>query len=316
MPGLIDLYEAHKKDRDNFEILAFHDGTVKDFADLDKKIERPRNRFWGGHDLPFPILLDATGQTVKEWGIHAFPTTLLIDPEGKLVGRAGVVAGEKELEEKLPPLPMSVRVARALDRNLPTFRLGALPRHRTLEGAVQLMSFLSNVPIRFDHESLKAAGVAPESPLPLDMTTSITLRSALNLILEAFNLTYKQDDEGLVIKSRESAEQPERLSERQIVALKRLEKALDEKVGFDFKERPLEEIVSFFQSHVPHETVILSPRDRKAGTLDPKMLVTGSAKDVPLREALTKLLGPLGVDYTIRDEVIVLTAKPKAAVGK
>jgi hypothetical protein len=53
-----------------------------------------------------------------------------------------------------------------------------------------------------------------------------------------------------------------------------------------------------------------------AGALDPKMLVTGSAKDVPLREALTKLLGPLGVDYTFRDEVIVLTAKPKSAAGK
>jgi hypothetical protein len=45
------------------------------------------------------------------------------------------------------------------------------------------------------------------------------------------------------------------------------------------------------------------------------MLVTGSAKDVPLREALTKLLGPLGVDYTIQDEVIVLIAKPKETPG-
>jgi hypothetical protein len=310
---LIDFYEAHKKDRDKFEILAFHEGTVKDFAELDNKIERPRNRFWGGHDLPFPILLDATGQTIKDWGVHVFPTTLLIDPEGKLVGRAG----EKELEEKLPPLPMSVRVARALDRNLPTFRVSKSLRFRnTLEQVVQLMSRLSNVPIRLDLESLKAAGVAPDAILPLDMVASITLRSALNLILEAYNLTYIQDDEGLLIKARESGGRPERLSERQRAAVKRLEKALEEKVRFDFENKPLAEVAAFFQSHVPHETVILSPRDRKAGLLDPKTTVTGSAKDVPLREALKNLLEPLGVDYIIRDEVIVLIAKPKATPGK
>ena len=305
---MIDLYEAHKKDRDKFEILAFHDGTVKDFAELDKKMERPRNRFWGGRELPFPILLDATGQTIKDWGVRAFPTTLLIDPEGKLVGEAQ----EKELEEKLPPLPMSVRVARALDRNVRTFRLG----NTTLEAAMQLMSRLCNIPIHFDRESLKAAGVAPDSLLPLDMVASITLRSALNLILEAHNLTYTQNDKGLRIKSRESGTQTERLSERQRAAVKRLEKVLDQKVRFDFKDKPLEEVARFFDNQTQDETVILSPRDRKAGTLDPKMLVTGSAKDVPLREAMTKLLGPLGVGYTIRDEVIVLTAKPKAASGK
>ena len=308
MPGLIDLYEAHKKDRDKFEILAFHDGTVKDFAELDKKMERPRNRYWGGHDLPFPILLDATGQTIKEWGVRGFPTTLLIDPEGKLVGEAQA----KELEEKLPPLPMSVRVARALDRNVPAFRL----ENTTLEGAMQLMSRLTNVPIRFDSESLKTVGVTPESPLPLEMVASITLRSALNLILEAHNLTYTSDDKGLVIKARESGAPPERLSERQRSAVKRLEKALDQKVSFDFKYKPLDEVSRFFDNHTQDETVILSPRDRKAGTLDAKLLVTGSAKDVPLREALTKLLGPRGVGFTIRDEVIVLTAKPKAVASK
>jgi hypothetical protein len=305
---LIDLYETHKKDRDKFEILAFHDGTVRDFAELDKKMERPRNRYWGGRDLPFPILLDATGQTIKDWGVRSFPTTLLIDPEGKLVGEAQ----EKELEEKLPPLPMSIRVARSLDRNLPAFGM----KDNTLDNAVKSMARLSNTPIRFDQESLKAAGVSSEAPLPLEMTTSITLRSALNLILEAHNLTYTQDDKGLVIKARESGAPPERLSERQRAALKRLEKALDQKVSFDFQNKPLEEVARFFDNHIQDETVILSPRDRKAGLLDPKTPVNGAAKDIPLREALKKLLDPIGVSYTIRDEVIVLTAKPKATSDK
>ena len=108
MPGWIDFYDAHAKDRDKFEILAFHDGTAKTFAELDEKTVQSRKRYWGGRDLPFPILLDATGQTIKTFDVHAFPTTLLIDPEGKMVGHAT----EEQLEAKLPPLPMPVRVAR------------------------------------------------------------------------------------------------------------------------------------------------------------------------------------------------------------
>jgi hypothetical protein len=108
----MDLYDAHAKDRDKFEIIAFHDGTVKDFPELDKKLESIKKSLWAGKDLPFPILLDSSGETIKTYDIHAFPTTILIDPEGKLVGEAD----ESALEAKLPKLPSNVRFARALDR--------------------------------------------------------------------------------------------------------------------------------------------------------------------------------------------------------
>jgi hypothetical protein len=302
---LIDLYDAHAKDRDKFEILAFHDGTVKDFADLDKKMEAPRKRFWGGRDLPFPILLDATGETIKTFDIHAFPTALLIDPDGKLVGHAG----EEQLEEKLPPLSMSVRVARALDRNVRPFRLEG----QTLEGAAQFLSRLTHVPIRLDRDSLKSTGIAAGAKLPLEMTASITLRSVLNLLLETDGLTYEQDDKGLVIRALKPGESPpERLTKPQRDAIKRIEKALDQKVSFDFKDKTLAEAARYFDDHTD-ETFVLDPRDRKAGQLDPKTAVSGSAKDVPLREALQKLLEPIGVRCTIRNEVIVFTAKSKPA---
>ena len=105
----MDLYEAHEKHRDKFEIIAFHDGRVKDFPELDKKLESIKKSVWGGKDLPFPILLDASGETIKTFGIDKFPTTILIDPEGKLVGEAG----EDALEAKLPKLPAAVRVPRS-----------------------------------------------------------------------------------------------------------------------------------------------------------------------------------------------------------
>lgn len=303
----MDLYEAHKKDRHKFEILAFHDGTVKDFKELDRNTKGPREKFWGGRDLPFPILLDATGQTIKDWGVRAFPTTLLIDPEGKLVGEAQ----EKDLEEKLPPLSMSIRVTQGLNCTVSL----SLEDPR-LDHACELLRIRARIPIRLDMESLKVVGISFDTPVPLTMAGSLSLRSWLNVLLEADGLAYEQDDKGLVIRARKPGTLMEPPSERQRAAVKRIEKALDQKVSFDFKDKSLEEVVRFFDTHTQDETVILSPRDRKAGALNPKMLVSGSAKDIPLRKALTKLLGPLGVSYTIRDEVIVLTANPKTSLGK
>lgn len=303
MPGLIDLYEAHKKDHDKFEILAFHDGTVKDFAELDKQMDAPRKKYWGGRDLPFPILLDATGQTIKDWGVRAFPTTLLIDPDGNLVDEAG----EEELEKKLPPLPMSVRVSKALDRSV-SFGI----EDPKLEGACRILSRVSRVPVRLDVEALKGVGVAADTQVPLTLAGSLSLRSWLALLLEADNLTYEQDDKGLVIRRRQPGTPPPPLSAVQRACARRIERVLDQKISFDFKDKPLSEIAKWFENKTG-ENFVLSPRDRKSGQLDPKMPVSGEAKDMPLRKALTKLLGPLGIGYTIRDEVIVLTAKPKPA---
>lgn len=306
MPGLIDLYEAHKKDRDKFEILAFHDGHAKDFKELDKNIKGPREKYWNGRDLPFPILLDATGQTIRDWGVRAFPTRLLIDPDGKLVGEAG----EEELEKKLPPLPMSVRVAKALDRSV---SLGI--EEPILEMACEHLRTRARVPIRLDREHLKAAGIAHDTIVPLTIAASLSLRSWLSLVLDADGLGYEQDDKGIVIRRRKPGAPPPELSSVQRACAQRIEKVLDQKISFDFKDKPLAEVARSFESKT-QENFVLSPRDRKAGTLDPKKRVTGSAKDVPLREALSKLLGPLGMGYTIRDEVIVLTARPEATPGK
>ena len=314
MPGLIDFYEAHKKDRDKFEILAFHDGTVKDFADLDKKMEAPKKKYWDGRDLPFPILLDATGQTIKDFGIRAFPTTILIDPEGKLVGQAR----EEDLEDKLPPLPMPVRIAAALDRTI-----GFGIEEPTLEDAMRTLAQRAHVPIRLDQANLKEVGITPQTRIPLEMGALVTLRSALNLVLDAHcSLTYEQDDKGLVIRHRKHDTPPAPLSPtpsaKQRSAAKSIEQTLDRKISFEFQDKPLREATQYLENKIRVD-LILSPLDRKEGLLDPKSPVTCAVKDVPLREALHKLLEPIGVTYTIRDEVIVLTAlrpPPKASSGK
>ena len=98
MPRLAEFYEKQKSDR--FEIPAFHDASVKDFAELDEHLADVKEKRWKGHDLPFPILLDASGATMKQYGIHAFPTTILIDPEGRLVGEGTESDLAKALEQE------------------------------------------------------------------------------------------------------------------------------------------------------------------------------------------------------------------------
>lgn len=92
----MEFYDRHQDQRDRFEIIAFHDGTAKSIEDIDKKTKEVQDKVWK-RPLPFPVILDATGETTKRWGVHVFPTTVLIDPDGKLV-RGG---SERLLEQKL-----------------------------------------------------------------------------------------------------------------------------------------------------------------------------------------------------------------------
>ena len=92
------FWDAHADQRDRFTIVAIHDKSVKDWKELDEKLrEKGIIQRWEGKTLPFPVLLDPTGETTKAYGIQFFPTVILIDPEGKLVPGGD----EKRLEEAL-----------------------------------------------------------------------------------------------------------------------------------------------------------------------------------------------------------------------
>jgi hypothetical protein len=82
---MIDLYEEFEDRRDEFEILAFHNPGRPTFDALEPDLTRCKHKYWKGRDLPFPILLDSTGDTIRELGVDSYPTVLLIDPQGRLV---------------------------------------------------------------------------------------------------------------------------------------------------------------------------------------------------------------------------------------
>lgn len=79
------MYEEFEDRRDAFEIIAFHNSGRPTFEALDPDLASCKTKHWKGRDLPFPILLDSTGDTTRELGVRSYPTVLLINPEGKLV---------------------------------------------------------------------------------------------------------------------------------------------------------------------------------------------------------------------------------------
>jgi hypothetical protein len=303
LPALRDLYQAHVHNRDQFEILAFHEPTAENLADLDKNLQAIIRGPWAGQPWPFPVLLDSTGTTLQNFGITSFPTTLLIDPEGKLVGR--VSAGE--LEKKLPRLSPAAWRARALDSQVPV-RVNDTP----LDKALNALAQFTRMEIRLDAGSLREAGLSPQTPVPLKLNGWISLRSALNLLLDPFDLTWVPASEGLLITRRQPGHDRPAVSAIQKHCVGRIEETLANKVQFDFKDKTLEEVVPLLErlSNFKYgytENFILDPKQRRAGKLDPKMRVTGTARDVPYGQALQELLGPLGLTYVVRDELVVLT---------
>ena len=101
MPKLIKLYQDYDDLRDRFEIVAFHDNSVKSIAEAYEKLKSVPviKETWGVDELPFPVLLDDTPSTIEGWGLRAFPTTVLVDSEGNIVPVKG--PEERVLEEKL-----------------------------------------------------------------------------------------------------------------------------------------------------------------------------------------------------------------------
>lgn len=301
LAGMIDFYEDHAADRDKFEIIAFHDGSVKDFAEMDAKTARTKKSLWQGRALPFPIVLDAQsgehGATVGRYEIHTFPTMLLIDPEGKLVGETSYEA----LEEKLPKIPLSRRIPRALDRMVALGVSGG-PLDKNLES----LGEAARVPIKIDAEALKAAGVDPAAVVALELSGGVSLRSWLELLLDPLGLVAVPGDEAITITRAKDGAAPRAPSKGQALCNAVIEEKLrTEKVTFDFKDVTLAQVAAHFEAKT-HENFVLDPAGRKSGKIDPEAVVSGSAKDVPLRVAVEKLLKPLGLVLVVQDEVVLV----------
>jgi thiol-disulfide isomerase/thioredoxin len=88
LPKLKEFYIREHAHRDRFEVLAIHEngvaGTIS-ADELSRKLEALAKDKWSGEPLPFPVLLDRTGDLIRNWGISAYPTVALLSPEGVLM---------------------------------------------------------------------------------------------------------------------------------------------------------------------------------------------------------------------------------------
>jgi hypothetical protein len=87
LPKLCKFYEAHKTQRDRFELVSICmvEQNTRTMADLDRVLKPIVKMVWGGKELPFPVLLDNTTKSMESFGVDLSGVTVLIDPSGRLV---------------------------------------------------------------------------------------------------------------------------------------------------------------------------------------------------------------------------------------
>ena len=88
LPKLAKFHEENRKHLDQFEIVAIHENGVAGPISLDElkaKIASLEKDKWSGKPLPFLVLFDRSGETIRTWGISAYPTIAIISPNGELM---------------------------------------------------------------------------------------------------------------------------------------------------------------------------------------------------------------------------------------
>jgi thiol-disulfide isomerase/thioredoxin len=312
IPEMMEIYDDHPDERDKYVVLTVHSSLGgKSFAEVDEKLVPIVRDLWGGRMMPFPILLDAEGGIQQTFGVSHWPTTLLFDPEGKLVGEVQ----PEELGKKLKPIPPAVALPRRLDRNT-----GIFFDNPTLKVAIANLKMWTRAEYDLEPDALKSLPQGEGTRIPLTISGQVSLRSALELLLDPVDLAANIGPKGYIItrKSNSGPSAATRPSAFQAQCAARIERKLKEsRFAYEFDKQPLSKVAAFFEQQ-SGENVVLDPKGRMQGKIDPAAPVTGSGKDVPFGEALEKLVSPLGVRVVVRDEVIVLeaeTARPVAAAA-
>jgi hypothetical protein len=280
---------------------------------LDPKLANIKERYWQGKDLPFPVLLDATGKTEEWYGITAHPTGLLIDPEGKLVGQASPA----DLEAKLPALPASTRWKR--HRDLVKFHSNIDPGTMTPNKFAAMLKRWTGCEAELDAEALKASGLTPDGPLPGFVYGGVSLRSLDELLLAPHGLgvVAAPDDKKLLITRRPAREEAD--SYVQKLRAREIADQLDNRAKpnpedgvkpFEIKDETLLDALKRVHQEFGLN-VALDARALHNKTLDPQARVSGRITPTELRKSLTTMLDPLGLTLEVRQEVVFVTPRKK-----
>ncbi len=89
-------------------------------------------------------------------------------------------------------------------------------------------------------------------------------------------------------------------------AERKILKALDSPTELEYIETPLSDVVDFLRDY-HHIEIQIDARSMADAGLDPEEPITRDLKKISLRSALRLLLDPLGMEYVLDDDVLLLT---------
>ena len=303
LPEMMRLVDDYTEMRDKFVVLAIHGPGADDLADLDRKLVPIVRDIWNGRELPFPILLDDEGKTFTAYGVQSIPETIVINPEGKIAA-----GGVGEMLETFPTPPISLQVARALDRPIQAMISGA-------DGGTKLSAVLETLgtghefAIKPDLAAWQGASVTADTRVPLSLIGPVSLRTALKLVLEPLGLAAIPGPDGLIVTTPPASPPPVGSSAAwitfQVRSAERLQRRLDGPTTLHCGTKPLADLLDQISQEVD-EAIVLDPIQRRAGAIDPNVPATLEVDEVPLGQALKAMLGPLGLEAVVRDEVILI----------
>lgn len=306
------IYDDHKEHRDQFEIIALHDDSVKTLAEMDEKLIPIKKQYWQNRDLPFPILFDGNKDTIKRLEISHFPTGLLIDPTGKLVGEAPPML----LESKLPPLPAAKLWARNRDM-MKNVAWSNLPTKGTLANVVKMLERFAGSKIEIDAEAVNKAGLKLDAPIPLIfLGTGISLRTQETLMFAPFGLGFvpSADGKSTRLTTKAPVNEPPSYLQKQgetewTERLRRDANDEERKAGLkplEFKSTPLVSVIMQLNQEYDLPLAV-DARAIHEKRIDPNAVLTGKVGPGKLGEGLNALLKPVGLVAQVRGEIVFIT---------
>ncbi len=175
--------------------------------------------------------------------------------------------------------------------------------HEPLTRFVERLEKLHQIEIQIDQGGLKEAGIGLETPVTAHVKGT-SLRTALNATLPRLGLDWQVSGGGLRITTltRTSAISA---AERAIL------KSLDDKTSIEFTEEPLSSCVQYWKDFHSIE-IQIDERALKEVGIGTDVSISQSLSGVTLRSALNLTLRQIGLDWTIADEVLLITSPEEA----
>jgi hypothetical protein len=184
-----------------------------------------------------------------------------------------------------------------------------------LKDVVDYLQDLHHIEIQLDEKALRQAGIGDDTPVTFNLK-GVSLQSALRLLLREPDLDYVIRDEVLFITTpREAAAMgPGRRDFRwpeMVACEKRIAAALEQPTQIDFVDMPLRDVVEYLKDLHHIEIRLDDGKALKQAGIDDSTPVTIDRSGVSLRSALSAMLGALGLEFEIRDEVLLITPEKK-----